>query len=323
MIGAVFKNKNADISTEEMAKINNYTRRELTSDEVYTFKVVLCDNDIDRDFECFSVNALNELKELFVGKSNVFDHQPKAENQTARIYDCYLEEVSGQKTKTNEQYMRLVAKAYMPKSEKNKDFILSLDSGIQKEVSVGCSVSESICSICKQNTKGGICSHIKGKTYDSKQCFNILNSVQDAYEWSFVAVPAQRQAGVIKSYTLKTKGENMEEIKKSLQQNGGITLNSVESNKLYSYIQELEEDASFGKAYKEDLKKSVINLAILNKMGIQKDTLISLTDKMNITELKAFNKAFEENKLDYLACKPQLNIEDSNPCKSEYSGYKI
>ena len=46
-------------SNEELAKINNYTRRSFTADEVYAFSVVLCDNEVDRDFERFDENALN------------------------------------------------------------------------------------------------------------------------------------------------------------------------------------------------------------------------------------------------------------------------
>ncbi|MGN1034015.1 MAG: hypothetical protein ACI4PK_00215 [Oscillospiraceae bacterium] len=34
-------------------------------------------------------------------------------------------------------------------------------------------------------------------------CYHILENASDAYEWSFVAVPAQRQVGVVKS-TKKT-----------------------------------------------------------------------------------------------------------------------
>lgn len=45
--------KNAKLNKEELALINRYTRREMSEEEVYTFSVVLCDNDIDRDFERF------------------------------------------------------------------------------------------------------------------------------------------------------------------------------------------------------------------------------------------------------------------------------
>lgn len=42
-------------STEDLKKINKYTRREFDADSLYVFTVILCDNDIDRDFEKFSL----------------------------------------------------------------------------------------------------------------------------------------------------------------------------------------------------------------------------------------------------------------------------
>ena len=35
---------------QELELINNYTVKPLSADEVYTFGIVLCDNEIDRDF---------------------------------------------------------------------------------------------------------------------------------------------------------------------------------------------------------------------------------------------------------------------------------
>ncbi len=324
MTGLVIKNYEDTLSDKDLSLINKYTRRNLSSDEVYTFRVVLCDNDIDRDFECFSLDALNQLRELFIGKSNVFDHNPKAENQTARIYDCYVEQLNDTTTKNGQPYVRLVGKAYMPNSEKNSDFILSLDSGIQKEVSVGCSVSSSICSICSQDVKSSNCTHIKGKTYNNQQCYNILSDISDAYEWSFVAVPAQRKAGVIKSYKNKIEGESMKDIIKSLSLKKEVTLDSMQVQRLHSYIENLEKDASYGVAYREDLKSSVVNLAILNELGIPKNTMISLAEKMNIEELKSFKSAFENSKSAYLADVPQLGgFEEKSNNKLENSGYKL
>lgn len=160
--------KSCDTSPVTMAElelINQYTRREFSADEVYVFSVVLCDNDIDRDFERFTVESLFALEKLFVGKTGVFDHNPKAQNQTARIFACKVESVDGKKTATGDEYFHLVARAYLPKSGKNKDIILSLDSGIQKEVSVGCAVSKNVCSICGEEINSHLCSHKKGKVY--------------------------------------------------------------------------------------------------------------------------------------------------------------
>ena len=52
----------------DIEKINRFTRREFTEDELYIFPVKLCDNEIDRDGERFSDKALEDLKTLFVGK---------------------------------------------------------------------------------------------------------------------------------------------------------------------------------------------------------------------------------------------------------------
>ena len=55
--GEVIKAVN-NITDDELALINTYTRREYNADELYVFNVVLCDNEIDRDYEAFSVNAV-------------------------------------------------------------------------------------------------------------------------------------------------------------------------------------------------------------------------------------------------------------------------
>ena len=50
-------------------KINRFTRRDFTEDELYIFSVVLCDNDVDRDYECFTDESLEKLSELFMGRT--------------------------------------------------------------------------------------------------------------------------------------------------------------------------------------------------------------------------------------------------------------
>ena len=48
--------KGTSLEKGELELINKYSRREITEDEVYVFSVVLCDNDIDRDNERFTVD---------------------------------------------------------------------------------------------------------------------------------------------------------------------------------------------------------------------------------------------------------------------------
>ena len=78
------KNKNStpspkgNISEDVMEKISAYSLRPLSPEEVYVFSVILCDNDIDRDYERFDRAGLEKLAQLFLGKTGIFDHNPKA-----------------------------------------------------------------------------------------------------------------------------------------------------------------------------------------------------------------------------------------------------
>ena len=67
-------------SAEELELINSYTRNPLTAEEVYCFNLTLCDNEVDRDFERFSINALKGLCELFPGRTGICDHNMSAKN---------------------------------------------------------------------------------------------------------------------------------------------------------------------------------------------------------------------------------------------------
>ena len=60
--------KSAVPDQEEMGEINRYTRREYGPQEVYAFSLALCDNEIDRDFERFSVEALETWESCFWGR---------------------------------------------------------------------------------------------------------------------------------------------------------------------------------------------------------------------------------------------------------------
>lgn len=83
--GFLIKNASEQVSPEQLEKINRYSRRKLMPGEIYTFSVVLCDNEVDRDYERFTIPALKRLAALYLGKTGIFDHNPKGENQTARI----------------------------------------------------------------------------------------------------------------------------------------------------------------------------------------------------------------------------------------------
>ncbi|MGW8114044.1 hypothetical protein ACVS9P_02475 [Caproicibacterium sp. NSD3] len=196
-----------DAQQADLDLINQYTRTSLTTDQVYTMKLQLCDNEIDRQFDQFSPAALKQLAALFIGKTVIFDHSWCAKNQTARIYDASVEPVQGKSNSLGQPYQRLVAMAYMLNRPENEPVIAALDGGILKEGSVAFCNEKNTCSICGNEYYSSDCPHWKGGTYTengvTKTCFTMLDDVTDAYEFSLVAVPAQPAAGVTKQFCTK------------------------------------------------------------------------------------------------------------------------
>lgn len=189
-----------EATPDEMEAINRFTLTPLSADDVFTFRAVLCDNEIDRQQERFSLSALKRLKELFLGKTVIKDHTRKTDNQVARIYRTELMISADRMTAAGEHYTQLAAHCYMVRTESNADLIREVQGGIKREGSVGCSVGKAVCSICGADNMKCYCSHFPGMTYENQVCTFTLDDAQDAYEFSLVAVPAQVAAGACKSY---------------------------------------------------------------------------------------------------------------------------
>lgn len=173
---------------KEMAAINAFAQRELSPEEVFVFRVRACNDQVDRDFERFPADTLHKLAPMFVGKPGIADHKWSAGLQKARIYDAFVETQGG--------VTSLIFKCYMLRNDSTKDWISAIEGGILREVSVGCSISRAVCSICGGDA--GTCQHHKGAVYNGRLCVYELWDPVDAYEFSFVAVPAQPGAGVTK-----------------------------------------------------------------------------------------------------------------------------
>lgn len=183
--------KAAEPDEGEMALINAQALRPLTAEDVFTFKLAACGTKVDRDFERFTDKALEQMAKLYVGRPVLRDHRWSNGSQTARVYAAGVEQDGDVK--------RLVLRCYMPRTEKNAETITAIESGITRECSVGLRVGKSVCSICGANQMETICRHWGGREYDGQVCHFDLSDVRDAYEVSLVAVPAQPEAGVVKS----------------------------------------------------------------------------------------------------------------------------
>lgn len=187
-----FVEKKLDLDDGEMALINRQSLRKLAAEEVYAFRFVGCDTRVDREYEQFTPGALGKLARLSVGRPVLRDHSWSADTQTARIYAAGVEPAGSEE--------RLVLRAYMVRNAATEPTIQAIEAGILREVSVGCACGKAVCGICGTDKTKAFCEHTPGQSYQGKVCTVALDDVRDAYEFSFVAVPAQKGAGTVKSY---------------------------------------------------------------------------------------------------------------------------
>ena len=274
---------------EELELIGQFATKKLSMDEIYTFSLILCDNEIDRDNEKFTIPALRELAKLYVGKTGIFDHNMSTKDQNARIYSTEFVTDASRKTTDGEPYSYVKAKAYMVRTEKNKDLIAEIEAGIKKETSVGCSVRKISCSVCGKNIREEGCTHRKGKSYAGKLCCYLLEDPADAYEWSFVAVPAQKNAGVTKAYN-PSDDDNSADI--------------------------------WADEYRNELKSALVRDAATVIPEMKSPVLEEICDGLSTGKLKAMRDAFRLKAEKNLPLVRQLDC-DNNADDDSNSEYKI
>ena len=254
---------------DALEKINRFSKSPLTAEQVYCFSVRLCDDQPDRDYERFDTGALPVLGELFKGKTGIADHEWSSDRQIARIFDTEVVEENGV------TYLR--GDCYVLRTEKNAELIADIEGGIKKEVSVGCAVARTRCSICGGDY--GACDHQKGAVYDGKLCLAVLCDPTDAYEFSFVAVPAQKEAGVLKA----------------MEGGAGMTLKELVGKSgspgLAESLRALEEEAAFGRECRKELLEETISLGLMLDFGPDRALLEKSFGNLSAQELQKLKQA--------------------------------
>lgn len=281
------------VEERDLALINRWSRKALTAEEVYAFAVRLCDNEIDRDGERFTPETLEELAKLFAGKSGIFDHQWSARGQSARIYRTEVVREENILTRAGDRYCYLKGYAYMVRTEENKGLIAEIEGGIKREVSVGCAVERAACSICGEDIRDRTkCAHVKGREYGGKLCWADLSGATDAYEWSFVAVPAQPRAGVIK----RMGGVQEDDLTEYLK----------DQPMLLHRVKQLEEEAALGRKYLERLRGEVLRLGGICEKGVEEHIRRSIAGRLTGEELEALRDSYQKRLEDRFPLAVQL-----------------
>lgn len=286
-----------------MEKINLYTRRAYKPEEVYTFSVVLCDNEVDRDGECFTKETLEELAKLFVGKTGILDHEPTSKNQTARVFDAAVKEIPGKVTSLNEPYAQLTARAYVPRNDGTKAFIESIESGIRKEVSVGCAVKKRVCSVCGAES----CVHVPGKTYNGKRCVRILSGAADVVKkFSPRFEESEKKKEVKTVYDI---------VKKLADGEDSVTVAKEELNMLKTELKALFDRAECGDRYRAALCERIYKLSAVAQPEFKRGLTEAITKSLGIAELEEMAAALAKAAERKMPVMPQLaaeKTEDTN-----------
>ena len=267
-------------SVVQMEAINAQAKAQLTAQQVYVFSLRLCDDQVDRDFERFDTAALPALAKLFIGKTGVVDHKWSSDNQIARIFAAEVVKQEGV------SYIK--AWAYIRRGGGSDEVIADIEAGIKKEVSVGCAMGMGICSVC--GSEYGTCGHQKGEYYDGELCCAILKEPMDAYEFSFVAVPAQRNAGVLKAMGGRNK------CLKELAEEFGI---QAEYRALY-------KQAQLGQQYRREMEDHVVRLCLSLELGAEEPVLRGIVKTAAAEDLMKLRAALEERLASSMPMQSQL-----------------
>lgn len=266
----------------QLEAINMQAKAQLTGEQVYVFSLRLCDDQMDRDFERFDSAALPGLAKLFIGKTGIVDHRWSSENQVARIFETQVVREEG--------ISYIKAWAYIRRGGSNDEIIADIEAGIKKEVSVGCAMGRSVCSVC--GSEYGTCGHMKGESYDGMVCCAILCEPMDAYEFSFVAVPAQPNAGV-----LKGMGGHSRKLKELAEEFGA----QAEYRALF-------KDAELGRQYRKELEDSVVRLCLTLELGAEEPVLRGIAKTAAAEDLLKLKDALETRMGDLMPMTTQLHF---------------
>lgn len=292
-------------SEEELELINRGTITPLKAEDVFTFNVIVCDNHIDRVGDVMTDEALEAIAEKSKSLIGVKDHVWDSENTFTRLYDAIVVADGSVNEDNGLPYKYVLGKAYTLR--KFGDFVDKINSGILKEVSISFSSHGDTCSICgaktsKRDDDRAVCEngHVALEVYDGVQCTNLVNGIDDTFEWSFVAVPCQRCAGV---KAKKLGGKHMKKLAFLLSMSPILKSLSAEKKEELGNIMDTPADAEV------DEKDIQALLERLDQLEAERDEL-----KAKLEEAIAGKQAAEEAEAKRFKSAAVLKaVEDLNP----------
>jgi hypothetical protein len=277
--------KTVTADSSVLTEINKFTQKELTADDVYVQKFLLCHDCVDRDGEAFAKDALTGIKNTIVGKSVIRYHERRSD-PVGVVYAAEIKSMTQEefKTLTGEQLVPLngekinvlFAYAYFLRGV-DDDVIAKLEGGTFRFVSVGFVSSDTVRKEKKEL-----------KYWE-------ITAPCEAREMSLAYLGAQPGAAAYKTPGDDKKGEKMAYKKLSAKMGKEITEENIETE-LTTYIEKMEsenaalkKDAEAGREYRKSVTDAFVKLRI-KCFGLKEDeakAVEKLAERFETAELVA------------------------------------
>lgn len=191
----------AELTAEQLAKINRFALSPLKAEDVYARKYLIAHNLVDRDRERFSEAILDDFVTTLPGKSYLFGHDRGQFFPLGLLFDAAAEEMSAKqfteitgepaRLPSGKEAVKVVwAWFYIPRTATSADMIKNIEAGVYRHGSIGFGAAD--------------LEHVKGEYGET--LFWEYKSPGEAREASLVWLGAQQGAT-----TQKAAGESAEE----------------------------------------------------------------------------------------------------------------
>lgn len=142
-------------------------------DNIFTFDIVICTNEINTENHKFSIPALFQIKDLICGRIGDIDISSDKNKITARIYDSSVEYCKDKLTQDGEPLLYVKSSAFIKKGypgdeNYNCPFVKNIQDGYYNNVDFSCSIY---------------------KTHEIpfvNQNVTIIDSITDIYDWRII-----------------------------------------------------------------------------------------------------------------------------------------
>jgi hypothetical protein len=155
---AVNGRRSAAPTRRELDVINRFARQPLSAAEVYVGECDLCNDRVDRAFERFTAEVLQDFADSLPGKSLLAGHD-HGSLPLGLWFDARLR-------RDERAVTHLRPSFYIVKTRDNEHHRAQLDGGVYRYASIGFRARDLVCDICGKSWFGWECQHYPGRGYD-------------------------------------------------------------------------------------------------------------------------------------------------------------